>query len=189
MERNEADKTQASETQDQDPGGCPRARGGVKGSNKIVVAIWVAFLLGGFSWYSYSQQKRAAEAERLLNEAYTLYGQQEFARSTELLRQAAEMGNVWAQLYYGERLKNGFYAEPDAVEAVKWLRKAAGQNCSEAFCQLGACYENGEGVDRDLNEAESWYRKALDDPGSAYTARTALERIETMKAKSGGGTD
>ena len=37
--------------------------------------------------------------------------------------------------------------------------------------------------------AKTWYRKAVDDPGSAYTARTALERIESMKAKSGGGTD
>ena len=185
MEQNEADNAAAAQVQD--PGGRPHESGGAKGSNKVVVAIWVAFLLGGVSWYAYSQQKRAAEAERLLNEAYTLYGQQEFARSTELLRQAAGMGNVWAQLYYGERLKNGFYAEPDPIEAVKWLRKAAGQNCPEAFCQLGLCYENGEGVERDLNEAEKWYRKAVDDPGSAYTARTALERIETMKAKSGGG--
>ena len=187
MEQNEADKTQAAQTQD--PGGCPCDRGGAKGSNKIVVAIWMAFLLGGFSCYSYSRQKRAAEAERLLNEAYTLYGQQEFARSTELLRESAGMGNAWAQLYYGERLKNGFYAEPDPVEAVKWLRKSAKKNCPEAFYQLGVCYENGEGVERDLNEAEAWYRKALNDPGSAYSARTALERIETMKAKSGEGMD
>lgn len=187
MEQNEADN--ASAAQAHDPGGCPRENGGVKGSNKIVVAIWVTLLLGGVSWFAYSQQKRAAEAERLLNEAYTLYGQQEFARSTEVLRQAAEMGNAWAQLYYGERLKNGFYAEPDPAEAVKWLRKAAKQGCSEAFCQLGMCYENGEGVDRDLNEAEAWFRKALNDPGSAYTARSALERLETMRAKSGEGMD
>ena len=192
MEQNEADKApaaQAQQAQMQDPGGQPRDRGGMKGSNKIVVAIWMAFLLGGFSWYSYSQQKRAAEAERLLNEAYTLYGQQEFARSTELLRQAAEMGNAWAQLYYGERLKNGFYAEPNPAEAMKWLRKAAKKKCAEACYQLGICYENGEGVNRDLNEAEGWYRKALEDAESAYNARTALERIETMKAKSGEGMD
>ena len=187
MEQNEADKAPAA--QKQDSGGCPRGAGGMKGSNKIVVAIWVALLLGGISWYSYSKQKRAVEAERLLNEAYTLYGQQEFARSTELLQQAAGLGNAWAQLYYGERLKNGFYAEQNPVEAVKWLRKAAGQKSAEACYQLGFCYENGEGVERDLNEAETWYRKALEDAGSAYNARTALERLETMKAKSGEGMD
>ena len=162
---------------------------GRKGSNKIVIVIWVTLLLGGLSWYSYSQQKKAIEAERLLNEAYTLYGQQEFARSTELLRQSAELGNAWAQLYYGERLKNGFYAEPNPAEAVKWLRKSAGKGCPEAFYQLGTCYENGEGVDRDLDEAESWYRRALDDPGSAYLAQTALDRIGSLKAKSGEGID
>ena len=163
--------------------------GGRNGSNKIVIVIWVTLLLGGFSWYACALQKRAAEAERLLNEAFTLYGQQEFTRSTELLRQSAELGNAWAQLYYGERLKNGFYAEPNAAEAVKWLRKSAGKGCPEAFYQLGTCYENGEGVDRDLSEAESWYRKALNDPGSAYLAQGALDRIESLKAKSGEGMD
>ena len=186
MAQNEADEPPA---QKQDSGGSPRGYGGPNGSNKIVFAIWVAFLLGGFSWYSYSRQKRAAEAERLLNEAYTLYSQQDFARSTELLRQAADLGNAWAQLYYGERLKNGFYVEPDPVEGVKWLRKAAKQKCPEAFYQLGICYENGEGVERDLNEAEAWYRKALEDAGFAYNARTALERIENEKKISGAGID
>ena len=169
--------------------GATSGGGGRKGSNKIVIVIWVTILLGGISLFAYSQQKRAAEADRLLNEAFTLYNQQEFARSTELLRQSAELGSAWAQLYYGERLKNGFYAEPDAVEAVKWLRKSAKQNCPEAFFQLGTCYENGEGVDRNLSEAEMWYRKALADPGSAYLAQTALERIESLKAKSGEGND
>ena len=159
--------------------------GGWKGSNKVVIVIWVTLLLGGVSLYLYSQQKKAIEADRLLNEAFTLYGQQEFDRSTELLRQSAELGNAWAQLYYGERLKNGFYAEPNAAEAVKWLRKSARKGCPEAFYQLGTCYENGEGVERDLSEAESWYRRALDDPGSAYLAQTALDRIESIKAKSG----
>ena len=72
---------------------------------------------------------------------------------------------------------------------MKWLRKSAGKGCPEAFYQLGTCYENGEGVDRDLSEAESWYRKALNDPGSAYLAQGALDRIESLKAKSGEGTD
>ena len=163
--------------------------GGRKGSNKILIVIWVTFLLGGFSGYSYYLQKRAAEAERLLNEAYTLYGQQDFDRSTEVLRQSAELGNAWAQRYYGERLLNGFYAEQNKAEAVKWLRKAAKKKCPEAYYMLGICYENGDGVERDLNKAEAWYRKALDDPGSAYNAQAALDRIESLKAKSGAGMD
>jgi len=187
MEQNEAGRDPAA--QKVDAGGSSPGCGGRKGSNKIVIAIWVTLLLGGISLFAYSQQKRAAEADRLLNEAFTLYGQQDFAGSTELLRQSAELGNAWAQLYYGERLLNGFYAEPDAAEAVKWLRKAAKQKCPEAFFQLGTCYENGMGVDRDPAEAESWYRKALADPGAAYLAQTALDRLESLRMKSGEGMD
>ena len=184
MEQNEHEIENTAAKQEST--GCPcGCGGGRKGSNKIVIVIWVTLLLGGLSWYTYSQQKKAIEAERLLNEAFTLYGQQEFARSTEVLLQAAELGNPWAQLYYGERLMNGYYAEPNPAEAVKWIRKAARQNCFEAYFQLGTCYENGAGVARDLDEAESWYRKALDDPGSAWNAKAALDRIGSLNAKSG----
>ena len=161
--------------------------GGGKGSNKIVVAIWVALLLGGVSLFTYYQSKRNAEAERLLNEAYTLYGQRDFAASTELLRQSAELGNVWAQLYYGERLRNGFGAEQNMAEAVKWLRKDAKRKCAEACYQLGICYENGEGVERDPDEAEVWYRKAQEDSSFVALAQVALDRIAARKAASASG--
>ena len=187
MEQNEADKAPAA--QQQDPGGCPCGCGGVKGSNKIVVAIWVVLLLGGVSWYTYSQQKKAAEAGRLLNEAQMLYSRGDFAGSTDLLQQSAELGNAWAQWDDGERLRSGFGAEQNAAEAVKWLRKSARKGCPEAYYQLGTCYENGEGVDRDLEKAEAWYRKALNDSGFAYDAQSALDRIESLKAKSGEGID
>ena len=181
MERNETDK--APEMQKQG------ASENVSrtGSNKIVIAIWVTFLLGGFSWFAYSRQKNAAEAERLLNEAYTLYGQREIEASTELLRKSADLGNAWAQMYYGERLKNGFGVEQNTAEAVKWLRKSAKKKCAEAYYQLGICYENGEGVERDLYEAEAWYRKALDDPSFATVAKIALDRIANLKSTENAG--
>lgn len=187
MEQNETDEAPAAQRQER--GGCPCGCGGVKGSNKIVVAIWVVLLLSGVSYFTYSQQKKAAEANRLLNEAHILYNQGDFAGSTDLLRQSAELGNPWAQLYYGERLKNGYYAEQNPVEAVRWLRKAAKKGCAEAFYQLGTCYENGEGVEKDLDEAETWYRKAQKDAVFASNAQTALERIETMKRMPGAGID
>ena len=186
MERNEQNETRA----DRGPGTCGHPRGcGGKGSNKVVVAIWVALLLGSASLFAHFQSKRNAEAERLLNEAYTLYGQREIEASTELLRQSAELGNAWAQLYYGERLKNGFGTEQNMAEAVKWLRKSAKQKCFEACYQLGICYENGEGVERDPDEAAAWYRKAQKDSSFAALARIALDRIEARKAASGAGAN
>ncbi len=183
MERNEADSIPAA--QEQDPFGTIPGSGGRTGSNKVVIVIWVTLLLGGFSWFAYCQQKNAAEAERLLNEAYTLHGQGNVAASTESLRQSAELGNVWAQLYYGERLKNGFGTERNLPESMKWLRKAARQKCIEAYYQLGVSYENGEGVERDLDKAEAWYRKALEDSGFAASAQSALDRIESLKSAGG----
>ena len=180
MERNETDKAPEIQKQvfsEANSGSVSRT-----GSNKIVIVLWVAFLLGGFSWFAYSQQKKAAEAERLLNEAYTLYGQREYAASTERLRQSAELGNIWAQLYYGERLRNGFGTEQNMPEAVKWLRKSAKRECAEACYQLGICYENGEGVKRDPDEAEMWYRKAQEDPSFAALTKIALDRIAERKA-------
>ncbi len=185
MEQNEQDAIPAELKQE--PSGHSRVCGGGKGSNKVVVAIWVTVLLVGVSLFTHFRKKRAMEAERLLNEAYTLYGQRDIAASTELLRQSAELGNAWAQLYYGERLRNGFGAEQNPAEAVKWFRKAARQKCPEAFYQLGVCYENGEGVERNLDEAEAWYRKALEDSAYAPSARISLDRIANLKAASGAG--
>ena len=184
MERNETDKDAAAQRTGASGDGSGNGRH--SGSNKAVVAIWVMLLLGGASWLAYSRQKNDAEANRLLNEAYTLYGQGDFDGSTEHLRQSAELGNVWAQLYYGERLRNAFGTEQNLPEAVKWLRKAANRKCVEAYYQLGVCYENGEGVDPDPAEAEAWYRKALNDPAFAESAQGALDRIANSRTAAGG---
>ena len=187
MERNEEDRNPSARNGvfSGPPCGC----GTGKGSNKVVVAIWVTFLLAGVSLFTNFQSKRAAEAEQLLNEAYTLYGQREYAASTERLRQSAELGNAWAQLYYGERLKNGFGTEQNIAEAVKWLRKSAKQKCAEACYQLGICYENGEGVERDPDVAAAWYRKAQEDSSFVALAQIALDRIEERKAAAGANSN
>ena len=179
MERNEQENAPAARKHD--PCGCPCRRG--KGSIKILVVIWATLLLGGVGWLVQSRQNDRKEAEVLLNEAFSLYGQGDIVASTERLRRSAELGNAWAQLYYGERLLNGFGTERNLPEAVKWFREAAAQRCPEAFCQLAACYENGAGVEKDLAKAETWYREALEDSYSASGAKTALERIANLKVE------
>ena len=184
MERNEEGNAPAAK---QDSSGCPRGCG--KGSNKIVVAIWVTFLLGGVGYLLYSQKQDAAEANRLLQQSYELYGRGDFAASTECLRQAAELGNALAQVYYGGHLRSGIGTETDMAAAVKWIRKAADKKCAMAAYELAVCYENGEGVERDLDEAETWYKKALEDSAYASSARSSLERIANLKAAAGAGAD
>ena len=155
MERNEEKATPA----ERKPGGCPCGCGG-KRSNKLVIAIWAVMVFGVVGILAYTGAQKEKEAQRLLAQAREFYDKQDFKASTDCLRQAAELGNQWAQVYYGERLRNGFGTEKNAAEAVKWFRKSADQNCYEGLYQLGLCYADGEGVERDPAEAEACYRKA-----------------------------
>ena len=155
MERNEENTTPVKRK----PGGCPCGCGG-KGSNKLVIAIWAAIVFGVVGILAYSGAQKEKEALRLLDQAREFYDKQDFKASTDCLRKAAELGNQWAQAYYGERLMSGFGVEKNVPEAVKWFRKSADQNCYEALYQLGLCYESGEGVERNQDEAKACYRKA-----------------------------
>ena len=182
MEENETNNTPAETKQDSN--GCSCGCGGQK-SNKAVIILWVVVLIGIAVFGVYSRMNAdpyRSEADKILKHAYTLYEQEKFEESADCLRQAAELGQPWAQLYYGGTLKKGVGVEQNPTAAVEWFRKSADQNCAIAFFELGVCYENGEGVAQDLNEAEAWYRKAL-DAGIGEEAQAALDRVEQLKAE------
>ena len=182
MEENETNNTPAETKQDSN--GCSCGCGGQK-SNKAVIILWVVALIGIAVFGVYSRMNAdpyRSEADKILKHAYTLYEQEKFEESADCLRQAAELGQPWAQLYYGGTLKKGVGVEQNPTAAVEWFRKSADQNCAIAFFELGVCYENGEGVAQDLNEAEAWYRKAL-DAGIGEEAQAALDRVEQLKAE------
>lgn len=122
-----------------------------------------------------------ARALALYQQAIEFFDRQDKdVECAELLRQSAELGYVWAQLFYGRFLCKGIGTALDPTEAVVWFRKAADQDCSEAFYELGVCYENGEGVEKDLDEAIAWYRKAVD--GGFERAQSSIIRVENAKA-------
>lgn len=182
MKENETNNTPAEKKQDSS--GCSCGCGGQK-SNKAVIILWVVVLIGIAVFGVYSRMNTdpyRSEADKILKHAYTLYEQEKFEESADCLRQAAELGQPWAQLYYGGTLKKGVGVEQNPTAAVEWFRKSADQNCAIAFFELGVCYENGEGVAQDLNEAEEWYRKAL-DAGIGEEAQAALDRVEQLKAE------
>lgn len=182
MKENETNNAPAETKQDSN--GCSCGCGGQK-SNKAVIILWVVVLIGIAVFGVYSRMNAdpyRSEADKILKHAYTLYEQEKFEESADCLRQAAELGQPWAQLYYGGTLKKGVGTEQDMPAAVEWFRKSADQNCAIAFFELGVCYENGEGVAQDLNEAEAWYRKAL-DAGIGEEAQAALDRVEQLKAE------
>ena len=182
MEEKETNNAPAETKQDSN--GCSCGCSGQK-SNKAVIILWVVVLIGIAVFGAYSRMNAdpyRSEADKILKHAYTLYEQEKFEESADCLRQAAELGQPWAQLYYGGTLKKGIGVEQNPSAAVEWFRKSAGQNCAIAFFELGVCYENGEGVEQDLNEAEAWYKKAL-DAGIGEEAQAALDRVEQRKAE------
>ena len=87
MEQNEKSTEQASQEQSACGCGCG---GGKKGSNKIVVAIWVVLLLGFACVLAYTRSNGQNKADQLLQDAYRLYERQDFAGAADLLRQSAE---------------------------------------------------------------------------------------------------
>ena len=183
MEQNEVNEAPAERKQES--GGCSCGCGGGNGANKAVIALWVAVLIGIACFVVYSRMNAdpyRSEADKILKHAYTLYEQEKFEESADCLRQAAELGQPWAQLYYGGTLKKGIGVAQNLTAAVEWFRKSADQGCAVAFFELGVCYENGEGVERNLDEAEAWYQKAL-DAGIKPDAQEALDRVEKLKAE------
>ncbi len=183
MEENETNNAPAETKQDSN--GCSCGCGGQK-SNKAVIILWVVVLIGIAVFGVYSRMNAdpyRSEADKILKHAYTLYEQEKFEESADCLRQAAELGQPWAQLYYGGTLKKGVGVEQNPTAAVEWFRMSADQGCPDAFYALGICYENGEGVAQDFDEAIAWYRKAVDtDIPEAQSAIIRVEKAKALKA-------
>jgi uncharacterized protein len=96
-------------------------------------------------------------------------------------RNAAESGDVDAQLYLGWCYSTGKDVAIDKPEAVKWYRKAAEAGRVNAQTALGWIYFSGEGGWQDLAESAKWYRKAAAQ-GDAK-AKKMLKRIEAQGAR------
>ena len=182
MEQNKENGSPAD--RNQVSGGCSCGCGGGKKSvNLIVIAIWVVVTLGFACFVAYSRHnanKNLTEGDKLLIQAMDLLQKDELEAGVDCMKRSAELGNAWAQMYYGGSLKKGIGSEQDMAAAVEWYRKSAEQGCAVAFYELGVCYENGEGVERNLDESLAWYRKALD--GGIKEAESAIIRVEKAKA-------
>lgn len=82
-------------------------------------------------------------------------------------RQAAGMGNAWAQQLLGYAYENGLGVLQDYHEAMKWYRRAAEQGNARAQFLLGYGYRWGHGVAQDYEEAVKWFQKSA-EKGDIY---------------------
>lgn len=90
------------------------------------------------------------------------------AQALESIREAAENGDVRAQLTLGIAYQEGRILRKDYSQAALWYRKAAQQGDAGGQRLLDAAYDSGLGVPEDHAEAAQWYRRAADQgPPSA----------------------
>lgn len=85
---------------------------------------------------------------------------QEHQRIFSQLTEAAERGDVVAQLALGTLYSEGKDAVHDDRQAAVWWQKAAEQGSAEAQLRLGWAYANGRGVTQDDKAAVACWRKA-----------------------------
>lgn len=100
-------------------------------------------LIGFLTWHGRGTEKDVSVAMRL----YT---------------QAAESGNLHAQLFVARNLASGQVVDYDPRKANYWYKKATAQGEPEAEFALGEHYQLGIGTSPNSKLARSWYRKAAE---------------------------
>lgn len=109
-------------------------------------------------WYSQSANQGVASAMGNLANSYR-YGhgvEKNLVQATELMKKAAEKGNAWAQLNYGDMFRDGevcFRTEPDSISGESFLIKAK----------------------PNIERAKEWWEKALKNGNNS--AKERLEKI------------
>lgn len=122
-------------------------------------------------------------------------GQEGPRRGDALAPYRADQGNAVAQEYIGYLYQNGFGAQQDYAEAMRWHRMAADQRNIRGQNNVGYLYQSGVGVKQDYTEAMRWHRMAADQ-GNAWaqinsdtcTRMAWACRVISSKRASGGAT-
>lgn len=81
------------------------------------------------------------------------------ARAAELFRQAADMGDAYAQWRLAVMIDEGI-ADGTLEEAVALFRKAAAQKNADGMVGLGVMHATGRGTERDYEAAMRYYQAA-----------------------------
>ena len=80
----------------------------------------------------------------------------------QVLIDAAELGNVEAQVMLSGLYLIGYGVPRDHAMAAKWIRRAAYKQDARAEFSLGKMYATCDAVPQDYTQAAAWYRRAAD---------------------------
>jgi TPR repeat protein len=116
----------------------------------------------------YYAQAGYAEDHKRPSDAQALY-----AKSIPLFKQAADLGDAYAQYSLGFMYAagQGVAGGRNYAEALKWLTASAQQGNKSGEYKLGVMYENGYGTAKDLNRAYQLYLQAADQGHAAAENR------------------
>lgn len=126
-------------------------------------------------WYIKAARQGHTKAQGVVGSLHRYYPKSQLLSSNDIisqLRQAAEKGDLSAQLGLARRLRDGDGVAKDSAEAFKWMQRAANnpaQNTrvSDAQYELACMYEDGLGVARNLSEASRWFLSAAGESPDA----------------------
>ncbi len=90
----------------------------------------------------------------------------------QMLREAADAGNVSAMLNLGYMYETGRYLPKDYSLAFRWFSLAADKGDAEGELQTGGCYHYGLGTTQDFSLAAKYYRYAAEQTN--YVAMKSL---------------
>ena len=106
----------------------------------------------------------------LFEKGYEYEKQGDYENALRFYKQAAEQGDINAQLNIGHIYRSGRSGEKNPQLAAKYYLQAAEQGAVGAQRRLGDMYEFGDGVAQNFSLAAEWYRKAADqgDAGAQW---------------------
>ncbi len=81
---------------------------------------------------------------------------------TAMVRRAAQLGHLPAQLHIGVLLAQGLGVDADPEAAISWYRRAAERDYAPAMFYLAGANERGIGTEKDLKKAAEWNRRAAE---------------------------
>ncbi|MDO5297105.1 MAG: zinc-ribbon domain-containing protein [bacterium] len=105
-------------------------------------------------------------------------------KALQWLTNAAEQGNIDAQLALGQRYRQGKLIKADGKLAETWLTKAMAQGSSAAMLALAEMYEQGSVIEKNGGKAVELYAQAakqgniqaMNHLGELYEKGTLVER-------------
>lgn len=125
-----------------------------------------------------NEVERRRSAIDLLVKGNAAFETKKYEEAMPFFREAAELGNPYAQFWLALMFERGFGCTADKARAAQLYLSAAIQGIATAQNNIALLYANGEGVRKDDAEAARWMRKAADAGYSVAQVNLAIYYME-----------